>query len=237
MTQASRRLDYYQILQVAPNAHPEIVRVAYRALLKSLGKHPDLGGDESDAKNIIEAYRTLSDPERRRAYDQWLRAHSAPRAPRASLPAPPDITNWIRFVLGEYREAKDAPFARSFNLVLEGPSLFRPRLYVKAFSLITKANWPTIGVLCRAVDVARPGWMPSTDIVLLVTRHAEGLDAFLETTSGLASPWGWNRLLIAVCAFAPPGIHTRNLLLVPHELRRLRAALRRRPTLVQGAPA
>lgn len=231
MSEGTQTRDYYKILQVDREAHPEIIRVVYRTLLKVLGKHPDLGGSESDAKNIIEAYRTLSDPERRRAYDQWLRAHAV--SPPAVSTAP-DITGWIRFVLGEYHQAPDAPFARSFNLVLEGPTLFAPRLYVKAFSLITKANWPTIGVLCRAVAVARPGWMPSTDIVLLVARTVQGLEAFTQTVERLAVPWGWNRLLIGTCAFSPPGIHTGGMLFVPSELRRLKRDLRRNPEIARA---
>jgi len=228
MGQGLEAPDYYKILQIDREAHPEIIRVVYRTLLKVLGKHPDLGGSESDAQNIIEAYRTLSDPERRRAYDQWLRAHAV--APPAASTAP-DVAGWIRFVLAEYRPAPDAPFARSFNLVLEGPSVFAPRLYVKSFSLVTKANWPTIGVLCRAVAVARPGWMPSTDIVLIVARKVEGLEAFVEATGRLAVPWGWNRLLIAVCALSPSGIHTGGMALVPSELRRLKRDLRRHPEM------
>ena len=233
MSEGSRARDYYKVLQVDWEAHPEVIRVVYRTLLKVLGMHPDLGGSESDAKNIIEAYRTLSDPERRRAYDQWLRAHSVAQP---TVSTAPDITGWIRFVLAEYRPVPDAPFARSFNLVLEAPTIFAPRLYVKSFSLITKANWPTIGVLCRAVAVARPGWMPSTDSVLIVARTVEGLPAFVEALERLAVPWGWNRLRIAVCAFSPPGIHTGGMLLVPSELRRLQRDLRRHPELARAAP-
>lgn len=231
MSEGSQATDYYKILQVDREAHPEVIRVVYRTLLKVLGMHPDLGGSESGAKNIIEAYRTLSDPERRRAYDQWLRAHGVAQP---AVSTAPDITGWIRFVLAEYRPVPDAPFARSFNLVLEAPTIFAPRLYVKSFSLITKANWPTIGVLCRAVAVARPGWMPSTDIVLIVARTVEGLPAFVETIERLAVPWGWNRLRIAVCAFSPPGIHTGGMLLVPSELRRLKRDLRRHPELARA---
>lgn len=233
MSQGTQTRDYYKILQVDREAHPEVIRVVYRTLLKVLGKHPDLGGSEADAKNIIEAYRTLSDPERRRAYDQWLLAHGI-SAPTVS--AAPDINGWIRFVLGEYRPVPDAPFARSFNLVLEGPALSAPRLYVKAFSLVTKANWPTIGVLCRAVAVARPGWLPSTDIVMIVARTVEGLPAFVETLERLAVPWGWNRLHTAVCAFAPRGIHTGRTLFVPSEIRRLRRDLRRHPEIARATP-
>lgn len=59
----------YEILGVSPEAEPEVIQAAYRALMKKY--HPDAGDPSSDAraKQITAAYATLSDPCRRSAYD------------------------------------------------------------------------------------------------------------------------------------------------------------------------
>jgi hypothetical protein len=66
------RRNYYRILQVQPDAPPEIIRASYRTLMRELKKHPDLGGSTWDAEVLNEAYETLSDPQRRAAYDEEL---------------------------------------------------------------------------------------------------------------------------------------------------------------------
>ena len=78
-------IDYYEILQVHPRASPEMVKKAYRTLMGEMGAHPDLGGDEEQAKLINEAYTVLADAELRRAYDNargarapWGRPGGAP---------------------------------------------------------------------------------------------------------------------------------------------------------------
>jgi hypothetical protein len=227
LTPRFQRDDYYRVLQVAPDAHPEIVAAAYRALLRALGKHPDLGGSDSEARLIIEAYGTLSDPERRRAYDQWLRAHSspapAPATPRAALAD--RLTTAVRTALPEYRIAARAPFARTFDIVLEGPGIFAPRVYVKAYSLVTRANWPTIFVLCKALRVARHGMMPSSDLLVVTAGRIEDAGAFVEAAAAHIAPWTWNRFLIGIHALSPRLVHFYGTFLMPRPFVRLRDAL------------
>ena len=235
-----QRDDYYRVLQVDPDAHPEIVGAAYRALLRALGKHPDLGGSESDAKLIIEAYGTLSDPDRRRAYDRWLRAHSSPAPSSSTSPTVAPLTerliSTVRQALPEYRIAARAPFARTFDLVLEGPGIFAPRVYVKAYSLVTRANWPTIFVLCKALQVARHGMMPSSDLLVVTAGRIEDADGFVDAAARHVAPWTWNRFLIGIHALSPSLVHFHRTLLVPRAFSRLRDALAvrsRPPALVR----
>ncbi len=66
------RRNYYRVLQVQPDAPPEIIHASYRAMMRELRRHPDLGGSTSEASILNEAYETLSDPHRRAAYDEEL---------------------------------------------------------------------------------------------------------------------------------------------------------------------
>lgn len=62
--------DYYSILGVSKTASPDELKKAYRKLAHA--HHPDKkSGDEAKFKEINEAYSTLSDPEKRRQYDQY----------------------------------------------------------------------------------------------------------------------------------------------------------------------
>lgn len=63
------RPDFYVVLGVDPDDPPERIRAAFRRLAKR--HHPDRAGghDTGRFREISEAYRTLSDPEARRAYD------------------------------------------------------------------------------------------------------------------------------------------------------------------------
>ncbi len=72
------RADYYQLLDVAPDATPRDIKLAYYRLAKRY--HPDHNEGNSAAeerfKLVAEAYRTLGVPERRREYDNWLHLHN-----------------------------------------------------------------------------------------------------------------------------------------------------------------
>lgn len=64
---------YYLILGVSRNESPSGIRAAYRDLVKKL--HPDVAGERSTRalQEVIEAYDVLSDPQRRREYNDALR--------------------------------------------------------------------------------------------------------------------------------------------------------------------
>ncbi|MBQ3104291.1 MAG: molecular chaperone DnaJ [Lachnospiraceae bacterium] len=70
---AEQKRDYYEVLGVDKNADEAALKKAYRALAKKY--HPDMnpGNEEAEKKfkEASEAYAVLSDPEKRRQYDQF----------------------------------------------------------------------------------------------------------------------------------------------------------------------
>src|SRR5438067_2224917 len=63
--------DYYEVLQVSPNADEDVIQAAYKRLTSKW--HPDRNhGDPSAAartQRLNEAYEVLSDRAKRREYD------------------------------------------------------------------------------------------------------------------------------------------------------------------------
>lgn len=88
-------MDYYRILGVPEQADEEQIKQAYRREAKKY--HPDLNPDDPAAearfKEIVEAYETLGDSVKRKAYDRKQEAAAgvgkACRKSRRSTPVQP----------------------------------------------------------------------------------------------------------------------------------------------------
>jgi curved DNA-binding protein CbpA len=83
-------VDYYEVLQISPNADQETVRRVYR--IQAQRFHPDNQetGDAGKFRLLADAYEVLGDPGSRASYDAEYRQFG--RATRAEFvtPPPPD---------------------------------------------------------------------------------------------------------------------------------------------------
>lgn len=69
----STKRDYYEVLGIDRSADEKTIKKAYRKLAKKY--HPDTNAGNAEAeecfKEVTEAYNILSDPEKKKLYDQW----------------------------------------------------------------------------------------------------------------------------------------------------------------------
>jgi DnaJ-class molecular chaperone len=83
MAETLRSTDYWAILGLEPGADASTLKRAFRE--KARRWHPDLNGSDPVAeerfKQVNEAYAVLSDPRRRRAWENGEQAGSAPSSP------------------------------------------------------------------------------------------------------------------------------------------------------------
>lgn len=72
-------MNYYELLEVSPNASPEVLKAAYKSLMQRY--HPDRNPGNAEAAErsvlVAQAYEMLSDSGKRAAYDRELKVRSA----------------------------------------------------------------------------------------------------------------------------------------------------------------
>ena len=72
-------VDYYEVLQVSPNASPETIQRVYRMMAQTYHPdNPDTGNHEA-FQLLLRAYQALNDAEKRAAYDVAYYAERATR--------------------------------------------------------------------------------------------------------------------------------------------------------------
>ena len=98
--------DYYKVLGLEKNATPEQIKKAYRKLARQ--HHPDVNPNDKDAeqkfKEINEANEVLSDPEKRKKYDQfgadWQRYQQQPGGGTGRGGQPGGGFDWSQYTQG-----------------------------------------------------------------------------------------------------------------------------------------
>ncbi len=113
--------DYYDVIQVAPQADHEVIEAAYRRLATKY--HPDVDhspGATERMKLLNEAHDVLSDPVKRREYD--LRRGTGPsRQQQENSPRQPAL----QAELGQWLTT--AAMTAVMLAITEGGSRFGPR--------------------------------------------------------------------------------------------------------------
>lgn len=99
--------NYYEVLQVSPNAEPTVIKAAYRRLAQSY--HPDMTKDPAASQrmaDINEAYEVLSDPVKRSEYDLVFTTEYPSQEEDETLTEDEVIIGLMRFAAGEAAKGK-----------------------------------------------------------------------------------------------------------------------------------
>jgi curved DNA-binding protein CbpA len=164
MMQTPTFVDYYETLELSPNAEPRTIERVFRHLASCY--HPDNKetGDRTRFDSVIEAYSVLRDPEKRAAYDvhyksnSKLRWHLAEEAVNGSgRDRDVDIQNRLLTVLyAKRRRDIREPGIGDFELerLLDRPAehLAFHFWYLKEKGWIAKTENGTIAITVEGVD-------------------------------------------------------------------------------------
>ncbi|RMF56528.1 MAG: J domain-containing protein [Calditrichaeota bacterium] len=163
--QVKNRRNYYRILHVQPDAPVEVIRASYRTLMRELKQHPDFGGDLCQAQLLNEAYETLGDPERRRAYDEQLFQRYTKQPLVASGGQLPLITYFCPFckrpLARRPTSRESCPTCRSpldlSKQTCDGHQRRAVPRVKKAGNLTVYTTWPQKGSPARLIDISPAG--------------------------------------------------------------------------------
>ena len=106
----------YKILKVDASAPLEVIKAAYRALMKYSNIHPDRGGSKEEAQIINEAYQLLITPEKKKDIDDKLENNSFSRQRK------PSTTKEVVYII-------ICTYCRDFNKVLSIQHLSQAQCY------------------------------------------------------------------------------------------------------------
>lgn len=158
--------DYYELLQISPNADPDMIHRVYRLLAQRY--HPDNGdtGDEKAFRAITDAYKVLSEPEKRAAYDVNLHSYRQVRwrifdQRQASIGKVAERSKRKGILDLLYTKRCNEPEKPSMNLHEMEDLLGCPRehlefslWYLKENGLVTKMDNGRFAVTAKGVDWA-----------------------------------------------------------------------------------
>ncbi|MGQ9735964.1 MAG: DnaJ C-terminal domain-containing protein [Thermaceae bacterium] len=170
--------DYYAILGVQRNATQEEIKRAYKRLARQY--HPDVNKSpeaEEKFKEINEAYAVLSDPEKRRIYDQYGTAQAPPPPPPGGWDFPgfdvEDFSDFFQSLFGGglFGGRRGRTIRVELPLSLEEAYRGGPRTVESRGRRIPVEIPPGVedGAVLRILDRGAPG-KPS-DEFLFIIRH------------------------------------------------------------------
>ena len=157
-------IDYYETLQISPNADPDTIQRVFRLLAQRF--HPDHGetGDAERFRALHEAYSVLSVPEKRAQYDvhhQGLRQQRWRFTATASGASDFELEQQMRCTILEilYARRRAEPGSPSFSLLELSELTGQPRehmeftiWYLSQRKLATRDDQSRLAITADGVD-------------------------------------------------------------------------------------
>ena len=181
--------DYYELLQLNPKADPDTIHRVYRILAQRF--HPDNKetGDTVQFRRLLEAYKVLTDPEKRAIYD--LSLHSIRQhtwkvfgSPEAAKPGAKSEKQKRRAVLWALymKRVRDnyqpAMLVQEFEELLGIPKehLEFTVWYLKESGLVIRTDSNRLLITVKGVDMAEVWGEPGADVEIREDRLLETAD-------------------------------------------------------------
>lgn len=191
-----KAVDYYEFLQISPNAEEDTIHRVYRFLAARF--HPDnpVSGDVGKFSMLTAAYSVLSDPAKRAAYDA-TRTASSPRVTPLS-----QSVDFMDSLEGEknrrlavlavlYYRRRTSPFAPEVPLAEVETRLGFPReyldfttWYLQRKGYITKADNSDFTLTVQGVDFVETQRAEIPILDRLLTKGAEQVERVVMESNG-----------------------------------------------------
>ena len=180
--------NYYSLLGVSRRSSIQEIKSAFRKL--SMKTHPDRGGSNEEQARVNNAYEILSDPERRRGYNESL-SNMTVRTPEKPVNRSRHADEWERSFRGSavkesVRDRLREAVKRKSEEIRSGHSSRVEAVYAdacRAFMKIRSACFisASAALICSAAAVAYPalwaGAVLSGYFIARYSRYGDGDDA------------------------------------------------------------
>jgi len=154
MGRPDRESCYYKTLDVDKKATKQEIKKAFRKLSKI--HHPDAGGDEEQFKIIQEAYETLSDDDKRAAYDSggvYMSSNDKERKARSNL-----LASFLSAVMGGLiGDTNTNPFEMMMEQIVRAEGELKGQIRkqhedIRRYNKIMKRMKPKGSIFHRALE-------------------------------------------------------------------------------------